>query len=89
VPETPPDGKEAVTSTETLDECLTSEACIDQYLWLVYQRAPKEDTTKVVERTKVIVKTDGKPQSLKNLQGSSMRTSPGRIRRRRKKLACH
>ena len=63
-PETPPDGKEAVTSTETLDECLTSEACIDQYLWSVYQRAPKEDTTKVVERTKVIVKTDGKPQTV-------------------------
>jgi hypothetical protein len=64
VPETPPDGKEPVTSTETLDECLTSEACIDQYLWSVYQRAPKEDTTKVVERTKVIVKTDGKPQTV-------------------------
>ena len=58
VPETP-DGKEAVTSTVTLDECLTSEACIDQYLWSLYQRASKEDTTKVVERTKVIVKTDG------------------------------
>jgi len=53
-----------LTSTETLDECLTSEACIDQYLWSVYQRAPKEDTTKVVERTKVIVKTDGKPQTV-------------------------
>ena len=64
VPETPPDGKEAVTSTETPDECLTSEACIDQYLWSVYQRAPKEYTTKVVERTKVIVKTDGKPQTV-------------------------
>jgi hypothetical protein len=63
-PETPPDGKEALTSTETLDECLTPEACIDQYLWSVYQRAPKEDTTKVVERTKVIVKTDGKPQTV-------------------------
>ncbi len=64
LPETPPDGTEAVTSTETLDECLTSEACIDQYLWSVYQRAPKEDTTKVVERTKAIVKTDGKPQTV-------------------------
>jgi hypothetical protein len=64
VPETPRDGKEPVTSTETLDECLTSEACIDQYLWSVYQRAPKEDTTKVVERTKVVVKTDGKPQTV-------------------------
>jgi hypothetical protein len=62
--EIPPDDKKAVTSTETLDECLTSEACIDQYLWSVYQRAPKEDTTKVVERTKVIVKTDGKPQTV-------------------------
>ena len=41
VPETPPDGKEAVTSTETLDECLAREVCIDQYLWSVYQRAPK------------------------------------------------
>jgi hypothetical protein len=64
VPETPPDGKEAVTSTETLDECLTSEACIDQYLWSVYQRAPKEDTIKVVERTNVTVKTDGKTQTV-------------------------
>ena len=64
VPETPPDGKVPVTSTETLDECLTSETCIDQYLWSAYQRAPKEDTTKVVERTKVIVKTDGKPQTV-------------------------
>ena len=63
-PETPPDGKEAVTSTETLDECLTPEACIDQYLWSVYQRAPKEDTTKVVERRKVTVKVDGKPQTV-------------------------
>ncbi len=64
VPETPPDGKEAVTSTETLDECLMREVCIDQYLWSVYQRAPKEDTTKLVERRKVIVKTDGTPQTV-------------------------
>jgi hypothetical protein len=64
VPETPPDGKQAVTSTETLDECLEREVCIDQYLWSVYQRAPKEDAIKVVERTKVIVKTDGKPQTV-------------------------
>jgi len=63
-PETPPDGKEAATPTETPDECLMREVCIDQYLWSVYQRAPKEDTTKVVERTKVIVKTDSKPQTV-------------------------
>ena len=47
-----------------MDECLTGEVCIDQYLWSVYQRAPKEDTTKVVERTKAIVKTNGKPQTV-------------------------
>ena len=63
-PETPSDAKEVESSNETLDECLTSEACIDQYLWSVYQRAPKEDTIKVVERTKVIVKTDGKPRTV-------------------------
>jgi hypothetical protein len=60
----PPDGKEAVTSTEAPDDCLEREVCIDQYLWSVYQRAPKEDTIKVVERRKVIVKTDGKPQTV-------------------------
>ena len=49
----PPDGKEAV------DECLAREICIDEYLWSVYQRAPKQDTIKVVERKKVTVKVDG------------------------------
>ena len=48
--ETPADGKEAVTSTETLDECLAREICIDEYLWSVYQRAPKQDTIRVVSR---------------------------------------
>ena len=63
-PETPADGKEAVTSTETLDECLAGEVCIDQYLWSVYQRAPKEDTVKMVERRKVTIKVDGKPRTI-------------------------
>ena len=53
-PETPPDGKEAV------DECLAREACVDQYLWSVYQRTPKQDTIKMVERRKVTVKVGGK-----------------------------
>lgn len=34
-------------STETLDKCLVREVCIDQYLWSVYQRTPKQDTVKV------------------------------------------
>jgi hypothetical protein len=63
-PEMPPDGKEAVTSTETPDECLAREVCIDQYLWSVYQRAPKQDTVKMVERRKVTVKADGRPRTV-------------------------
>jgi hypothetical protein len=56
--EMPPDGKEAV------DECLAREICIDEYLWSVYQRAPKQDTIKVVERKKVTVKVDGKTRTV-------------------------
>jgi hypothetical protein len=63
-PETPPGGKEAVTSSETLDECLAREVCIDQYRWSVYQRTPKQDTVRVVERRKVMVRMDGKPRTV-------------------------
>ena len=63
-PEAPTDAKKGVTSTGTHDECLKREACIDQYLWSMYQRAPKEDTIKVVERRKVIVNINGKPQTV-------------------------
>jgi hypothetical protein len=58
------DTKEAVSSSETLDECLVPEVCIDQYLWSVYQRTPKQDTVKVVERKKVIVRIKGKPRTV-------------------------
>jgi hypothetical protein len=54
--------KEAVSSAETPDECL--EICIDQYLWSVYQRAPKVDTIKVPERIKVTVKRKGKTRTV-------------------------
>ena len=56
--QTPVDGKEAATSAETLDEFLAREICIDEYLWSAYQRAPKQDTVKMVERRKVTVKVD-------------------------------
>ena len=46
------DAKEAVSAVQTVDECLTSELCIDQYLWSLYQRTPKVDTIKVVEQKK-------------------------------------
>jgi hypothetical protein len=63
-PGRPPDGKEAVTSTETLDECVAREVCIDQYLWSVYQRASKQDTVKMVERRKVTIKVEGRPRTV-------------------------
>ena len=46
----------AVSSIKILDECLVMDICIDQYLWALYQRTPKQDTMKVQERRKVTVK---------------------------------
>ncbi|EJN06577.1 hypothetical protein PMI42_08174 [Bradyrhizobium sp. YR681] len=43
-----------------LDECFVMEACIDRYLWALYQRTPKEDSIKVEERRAVTVKRKGK-----------------------------
>jgi hypothetical protein len=44
------DAKEEPNEIKSADECLTSEPCIDQYLWSLYQRARKVDTIKVVEQ---------------------------------------
>jgi hypothetical protein len=46
------------------DECVLSEECIDQYLWSVYERAPKVDTIKVEERIKVTVEKNGKNRTI-------------------------
>ncbi|MEK9280203.1 MULTISPECIES: hypothetical protein [unclassified Bradyrhizobium] len=43
-----------------LDECFVIDACIDRYLWALYQRTPKEDSIKVQERRAVSVKRRGK-----------------------------
>jgi hypothetical protein len=56
----PNDAKEAVSSIEILDKCLAVDVCINQYLWALYQRTPKEDTIKVNEQRKVAVKKKGK-----------------------------
>jgi hypothetical protein len=50
------DAREAVYTIEILDECLMVEICIDQYLWTLYQRTPKQDTIKLHEQRKVTVK---------------------------------
>jgi hypothetical protein len=34
------------TSIEGLNECPVREICIDRYLWALYQRTPKEDTSR-------------------------------------------
>ena len=43
-----------------LDECFVVDACIDRYLWALYQRTPKEDSIKVQERRAVTIKRKGK-----------------------------
>ena len=45
---------------EIIGECLVAEACIDQFLWALYERTPKQDTVKEVERYKVKVRKRGK-----------------------------
>jgi hypothetical protein len=49
---------------KTVEECLTSELCIDQYLWSLYQRARKVDTIKVVEQKKASVVKKGKLRTI-------------------------
>lgn len=56
----PADTNQAVRSTEVTDECSAADACVDRYLWQLYQRAPKEDAIRSEERRKVIVKRKGR-----------------------------
>src|SRR5258708_1432242 len=51
---------EAVSPIEIVDECLVVDICVDRYLWALYQRTPKEDTIKELERRNVTVKRKGK-----------------------------
>jgi hypothetical protein len=45
---------------EVVGECLVVEPCIDQYLFALYERTPKEDTIKETERRKVTIKRKGR-----------------------------
>ena len=56
--------KEVVKSIRSVDDCLVSEVCIDEYLWSLYQRTPKRDTIKVVEQRKIKVIKNGKPRTV-------------------------
>jgi hypothetical protein len=46
------------------DDCAADQACIDQYLWSVYERARKVDSRKVAERKKVTVTKKGKKRTV-------------------------
>ena len=58
------DAKELASSIEALDECFVPEICIDRYLWSLYQRTPKVDANKVVQRIKATVKRKGKTRTV-------------------------
>jgi hypothetical protein len=53
-----------VSAPKAADECLLAQDCIDQYLWVVYERAAKVDTIKVSDRIKVTVKNKGKTKTV-------------------------
>ena len=56
----PQDAATTAGRIEIVGECLVAEPCIDQYLFALYERTPKEDTIKEIEKRKVTVKRKGK-----------------------------
>ena len=52
--------RSAAGSDEVLDECYVVDACVDRFLWTLYQRTPKEDAVKEQDQRKVTVKKKGK-----------------------------
>ena len=56
--EDPGNAGSVVESTKALEEC--SDSCIDNYLWTLYERTPKEDSVKEHEQRQVTVKKKGK-----------------------------
>jgi hypothetical protein len=45
---------------DSSDACAADQACVDDYLWSLYERTPKLDTVKEPQQTKVTVKRKGK-----------------------------
>jgi hypothetical protein len=56
--------KPVVRRVEILHECLVLEVCIDEYLWALYERTPKVDTNKIIQRVKTTVKRKGKTRTV-------------------------
>jgi hypothetical protein len=49
-----------MSEIDRVDECIDALACIDRYLWSLYERTRKVDTVRVPEEIKVAVKQKGK-----------------------------
>jgi hypothetical protein len=56
VADPPPQAAAAANRIEIIGECLVAEACIDQFLWALYERTPKQDTIKEVDHYKVKIR---------------------------------
>jgi hypothetical protein len=54
---------DASRPSDAPDECLV-DMCIDQYLWSLYERTPKQDCVKEHEQKKVTVKKNGKTRTV-------------------------
>jgi hypothetical protein len=61
---TPNEGEEAAKPVAPRDDCIGDTACVDMYLWSLYERTPKVDTIKVPEQIKVKVKKKGKTRTV-------------------------
>ena len=64
-PDPLPNGDEAVSAIEILDECFVLDVCVDHYLWALYERTAKVDTNKVFEWKRVTVKKKKKTVTVK------------------------
>jgi hypothetical protein len=49
---------------DSSDACAADQACVDDYLWSLYERTPKLDTVKESQQTKVTVKRKGKTMTV-------------------------
>jgi hypothetical protein len=58
-----PPPSDAARPTDAPDECLV-DMCIDEYLWSLYERTPKQDCIKESEQKKVTVKKNGKTRTV-------------------------
>jgi hypothetical protein len=57
-------GSTGTIALESAESCVAEQACVDGYLWSLYERTPKVDTVKVAGTEKVTVKRKGKPTTV-------------------------